>query len=148
MCERVIHKLSNVARKDTVVIERGGIIRGGLWERRFSGFRERKLRPLREQLVGVLACVQVSGKLIDKERTLEEEIQLRERAQLQWKQAERTVDDLQMELQSCSQARDDLGKQLKQAQVQTPPSPPNLAGSSPQECQPEEFESQILCVEA
>lgn len=62
-------------------------------------------------------CVQVSGKLIDKERTLEEEIQLRERIQLQCKQAERTLDDLHMELQSTNQARDDVAKQLKQAQV-------------------------------
>ena len=69
--------------------------------------------------------VQVSGKLMDKERTLEEEIQLRERAQLQWKQAERTVDDLQMELQTSSQARDDLAKQLKQAQVHPSPNPLN-----------------------
>ncbi|XP_077479661.1 uncharacterized protein LOC144091310 [Stigmatopora argus] len=58
----------------------------------------------------------VSGKLIDKEQTLEEEIQLRERLQLQCKQAERTVDDLQMELQTAIQAKDDLTKQLKQAQ--------------------------------
>lgn len=62
-------------------------------------------------------CVQVSGKLIYKEQTLEEEIQLRERIQLQCKQAERMVDDLHMELQSTNQARDDLAKQLKQAQV-------------------------------
>ncbi|XP_040914746.1 cingulin-like protein 1 isoform X2 [Toxotes jaculatrix] len=61
---------------------------------------------------------EVSGKLIDKERTLEEEIQLRERIQLQCKQAERTVDDLHMELQSTNQSRDDLSKQLKQAQEQ------------------------------
>ncbi|XP_061733168.1 uncharacterized protein LOC133536556 [Nerophis ophidion] len=59
---------------------------------------------------------EVSGKLIDKERTLEEEIQLRERLQLQCKQAERTVDDLHMELQATIQARDDLAKQFKQAQ--------------------------------
>ncbi|XP_041816586.1 uncharacterized protein LOC121623380 [Chelmon rostratus] len=59
---------------------------------------------------------EVSGKLIDKERTLEEEIQLRERIQLQCKQAERMVDDLQMELQSTNQTRDDLVKQVKQAQ--------------------------------
>nr|XP_057912514.1 cingulin-like protein 1 [Doryrhamphus excisus] len=59
---------------------------------------------------------EVSGKLIDKERTLEEEIQLRERLQLQCKQAERTVDDLHMELQTTIQARDDLAKQLKLAQ--------------------------------
>lgn len=62
-------------------------------------------------------CEQVSGKLIDKEQTLEEEIQLRERIQLQCKQAERTVDDLHMELHSTNQAKDDLAKQLKQAQV-------------------------------
>ena len=61
--------------------------------------------------------VQVSGKLIDKERTLEEEIQLRERLQLQCKQAERAVDDLTMELQTTNQAKEDLAKQLKQAQV-------------------------------
>ncbi|XP_065822072.1 myosin heavy chain, embryonic smooth muscle isoform isoform X3 [Labrus bergylta] len=59
---------------------------------------------------------EVSGKLIDKERTLEEEIQLRERIQLQCKQAERTVDDLQMELQTTNQTKEDLAKQLKQAQ--------------------------------
>ncbi|CAG5867057.1 unnamed protein product [Menidia menidia] len=59
---------------------------------------------------------EVSGKLIDKERTLEEEIQLRERLQLQCKQAERAVEDLKMELQSTNQAKDDLAKQLKQAQ--------------------------------
>ncbi|XP_049460126.1 cingulin-like protein 1 isoform X3 [Epinephelus fuscoguttatus] len=59
---------------------------------------------------------EVSGKLIDKERTLEEEIQLRERIQLQCKQAERMVDDLQMELQSTNQTKEDLAKQVKQAQ--------------------------------
>ncbi|XP_023268417.1 cingulin-like protein 1 [Seriola lalandi dorsalis] len=70
-----------------------------------------KLEALVSKLQG-----EVSGKLIDKERTLEEEIQLRERIQLQCKQAERTVDDLHMELHSTNQARDDLSKQLKQAQ--------------------------------
>lgn len=59
---------------------------------------------------------EVSGKLIDKERSLEEEIQLRERLQLQCRQAERTVDDLTMELQTTNQAKDDLVKQLKLAQ--------------------------------
>uniref|UniRef100_A0A3P9I3R9 Myosin tail domain-containing protein n=1 Tax=Oryzias latipes TaxID=8090 RepID=A0A3P9I3R9_ORYLA len=59
---------------------------------------------------------EVSGKLIDKERTLEEEIQLRERLQLMCKQAERTVEDLTMELQSTNQAKEDLTKQLKQTQ--------------------------------
>lgn len=59
---------------------------------------------------------EVSSKLTDKERTLEEEIQLRERIQLQCKQAERKVDDLHMELQTTMQARDDLTKQVKQAQ--------------------------------
>lgn len=59
----------------------------------------------------------MSGKLIDKERSLEEEIQLRERLQLQCRQAERTVDDLTMELHSTNQAKDDLAKQVKVAQV-------------------------------
>ncbi|XP_068562106.1 cingulin-like protein 1 [Cebidichthys violaceus] len=59
---------------------------------------------------------EVSGKLIDKEQTLEEEIQLRERIQLQCKQAERTVEDLHMELQNTNQAREDLAKQVKLAQ--------------------------------
>ncbi|XP_064833350.1 cingulin-like isoform X1 [Oncorhynchus masou masou] len=59
---------------------------------------------------------QVSGKLIDKERSLEEEIQLRERVQLQLKQAERSVEDLTMELQTAAQTKEDLDKQLKQAQ--------------------------------
>ncbi|XP_030599132.1 uncharacterized protein LOC115789761 [Archocentrus centrarchus] len=70
-----------------------------------------KLQALVSKLQG-----EVSGKLIDRERSLEEEIQLRERLQLQCKQAERTVDDLTMELYSTNQARDDLVKQLKQAQ--------------------------------
>lgn len=65
----------------------------------------------------VCVCLQVSGKLITKEQTLEEEIQLRERIQLQCKQAERMVDDLQMELHTTNQAKDDLAKQVKQAQV-------------------------------
>ncbi|XP_051267924.1 cingulin-like protein 1 isoform X2 [Dicentrarchus labrax] len=59
---------------------------------------------------------EVSGKLIDKEQTLEEEIQLREKIQLQCKQAERMVDDLHMELQTANQAKEDLIKQVKQAQ--------------------------------
>ncbi|XP_031711784.1 cingulin [Anarrhichthys ocellatus] len=59
---------------------------------------------------------EVSDKLIDKEQTLEEEIQLRERIQLQCKQAERAVDDLHMELQNTNQAREDLAKQVKLAQ--------------------------------
>ncbi|KAL0163450.1 hypothetical protein M9458_042846, partial [Cirrhinus mrigala] len=58
----------------------------------------------------------VTDKLSDKEQTLEEEIQLRERVQLQCKQAERTVEDLRMELQTLSQSRDELSKQLKLAQ--------------------------------
>ncbi|XP_041826558.1 cingulin-like protein 1 [Melanotaenia boesemani] len=71
-----------------------------------------------QRLQGLVSRLQgeVSGKLIDKERTLEEEIQLRERLQLQCKQAERAVDDLTMELQSSYQAKDDLAKQLKQSQ--------------------------------
>ncbi|KAM9841111.1 uncharacterized protein ACBR49_014628 [Aulostomus maculatus] len=59
---------------------------------------------------------EVSGKLIEKERTLEEEIQLRERIQLQCRQAERSVDDLHLELTSTNQTKDDLAKQLKLAQ--------------------------------
>ncbi|CAJ1071119.1 uncharacterized protein LOC121525252 [Xyrichtys novacula] len=70
-----------------------------------------KLQALVNKLQG-----EVSGKLIDKERTLEEEIQLRERIQLQCKQAERSVEDLQMELHTTIQGKEDLAKQLKQAQ--------------------------------
>lgn len=62
-------------------------------------------------------CLQVSGKLIDKEQILEEEIQLRERIQLQCKQAERMVEDLKMELHTTNQAKDELAKQVKVAQV-------------------------------
>ncbi|KAK1883446.1 Cingulin-like protein 1 [Dissostichus eleginoides] len=58
---------------------------------------------------------EVSGKLIDREQTLEEEIQLREKIQLQCKQAERAVEDLKMELQTINQAKDDLAKQVKQS---------------------------------
>ncbi|KAJ8286670.1 hypothetical protein GJAV_G00041810 [Gymnothorax javanicus] len=59
---------------------------------------------------------EVSDRLIDKERTLEDEIQLRERAQLQCKQAERTLEDLRMEMNTMAQSKEDLLKQLKQAQ--------------------------------
>ncbi|XP_051534094.1 cingulin-like protein 1 isoform X2 [Myxocyprinus asiaticus] len=59
---------------------------------------------------------EVTVKLSDREQTLEEEIQLRERVQLQCKQAERTVEDLRVEMQTLSQTRDDLAKQLKLAQ--------------------------------
>ncbi|XP_037402078.1 cingulin-like protein 1 isoform X4 [Pygocentrus nattereri] len=59
---------------------------------------------------------EVSDKLLEKEHSLEEEIQLREKAQLQCKQAERMVEDLQMELQTVTQNRDDLSKQVKQVQ--------------------------------
>ncbi|XP_062409975.1 uncharacterized protein LOC134100642 isoform X2 [Sardina pilchardus] len=59
---------------------------------------------------------EVSGKLSDKEQSLEDEIQLRERIQLQCKQAERHVEDLQMELQTSKQAKEDLAKQLKTIQ--------------------------------
>lgn len=62
-------------------------------------------------------CLQVSGKLIDKEQILEEEIQLRERIQLQCKQAERMVEDLKMELHTTNQAKDELAKQVKVTQV-------------------------------
>ncbi|KAM7369356.1 hypothetical protein PAMP_013630 [Pampus punctatissimus] len=76
--------------------------------------KDQELQRL-QALVGKLQG-EVSGKLIDKERSLEEEIQLRERLQLQCKQAERTVDDLQMELHGTNQTKEDLAKQLKQAQ--------------------------------
>ncbi|KAK3524096.1 hypothetical protein QTP70_017995 [Hemibagrus guttatus] len=59
---------------------------------------------------------EVSDKLMDKERSLEDEIQLREKIQLQCKQAERTVEDLQMELNTVTQNREDLSKQLKLTQ--------------------------------
>lgn len=42
---------------------------------------------------------------------------MREKIQLQCKQAERTVDDLKMELQNTNQAREELAKQVKLAQV-------------------------------
>lgn len=58
---------------------------------------------------------------MDKERSLEEEIQLRERLQLQCKQAERSLEDLRMELYTSNQSRDELSKQLKVAQVTTNP---------------------------
>uniref|UniRef100_UPI0037E8D690 myosin-9 n=1 Tax=Semicossyphus pulcher TaxID=241346 RepID=UPI0037E8D690 len=82
---------------------------------------EETLLEKEQELQGLQTLVnrlqgEVSGKLIDKERTLEEEIQLRERIQLQCKQAERTVDDLQMELHTTNQTKEDLAKQLKQAQ--------------------------------
>ncbi|KAF3848754.1 hypothetical protein F7725_015251 [Dissostichus mawsoni] len=67
-----------------------------------------------QSLVGRLQG-EVSGKLIDREQTLEEEIQLREKIQLQCKQAERAVEDLKMELQTTNQAKDDLAKQVKQS---------------------------------
>ncbi|CAL8318076.1 unnamed protein product [Lota lota] len=70
----------------------------------------------RVQAIVVRLQGEVSGKLIDKERTLEDEIQQRERLQLQCKQAERTVEDLHMELQTANQAREDTMKQLKTAQ--------------------------------
>lgn len=70
--------------------------------------------------------MQVSGKLIDKEQTLEEEIQLRERIDLQRKQAERMVDDLKIELDTANQGKEELAKQIKQAQVRLslPPAGP------------------------
>lgn len=95
--------------------------------------------PLRS--VRLCACVQVSGKLIDKEQTLEEEIQLRERIQLQCKQAERAVDDLKMELHTAGQAKDDLAKQVKQAQVgpHPPPHPPAPPAGLAEESRPQGF---------
>ncbi|KAI4816271.1 hypothetical protein KUCAC02_008603, partial [Chaenocephalus aceratus] len=72
-------------------------------------------------LVSTQASVELSlhqklrGELIDREQTLEEEIQLREKIQLQCKQAERAVEDLTMELQTTNQAKDDLAKHVKQS---------------------------------
>ncbi|CAG00970.1 unnamed protein product [Tetraodon nigroviridis] len=60
--------------------------------------------------------LRLETELIDKEQTLEEEIQLRERIQLQCKQAERMVEDLKMELHTTNQAKDELAKQIKTAQ--------------------------------
>ncbi|XP_023667466.1 uncharacterized protein [Paramormyrops kingsleyae] len=59
---------------------------------------------------------EIAEKLTDKEKSLEEEIQLRERIQLQCKQAERTVEDLQMELEAMAQSKEEVVKQLKQTQ--------------------------------
>ncbi|KAG7481557.1 hypothetical protein MATL_G00067960 [Megalops atlanticus] len=59
---------------------------------------------------------EVSVKLTDKERALEEEIKRREWAQLQCKQAERKAKDLQAELHMLTQSKEDMVKQLKQAQ--------------------------------
>ncbi|KAJ8415625.1 hypothetical protein AAFF_G00426050 [Aldrovandia affinis] len=59
---------------------------------------------------------EVSEKMTDKEQALEKEIQQRERAQLQCKQAERTARDMQAELQTLILLKEDLAKQLKQAQ--------------------------------
>lgn len=66
---------------------------------------------------GYVCLTQIAEKLTDKEKSLEEEIQLRERIQLQCKQAERTVEDLQMELEAMAQSKEDVVKQLKQTQV-------------------------------
>ncbi|XP_062868081.1 cingulin-like protein 1 isoform X2 [Trichomycterus rosablanca] len=76
--------------------------------------KEQEVQRL-QQIIGRLQG-EVSDKLTDKERTLEDEIQLREKIQLQCKQAERAVEDLQMELQTVIQNRDDLSKQLKLTQ--------------------------------
>ncbi|XP_068430309.1 cingulin [Clinocottus analis] len=77
---------------------------------------EKEQELLRLQILVDRLQGEVSGKLIDREQTLEEEIQLRERIQLQCKQAERSVDDLHMELQSTNQTKEDLAKQVKVAQ--------------------------------
>ncbi|KAF4077031.1 hypothetical protein AMELA_G00203440 [Ameiurus melas] len=76
--------------------------------------KEQEIMSLK-QIVSRLQA-EVSDKLMDKEQSLEDEIQLREKIQLQCKQAERTVEDLQMELNTLAQTRDDLSKQLKLAQ--------------------------------
>ncbi|XP_036383659.1 cingulin-like protein 1 isoform X2 [Megalops cyprinoides] len=59
---------------------------------------------------------EVSDRLTDKERALEEEIKRCEWAQLQCKQAERKAKDLQAELHTLTQSKQDTVKQLKQAQ--------------------------------
>ncbi|KAK5878533.1 hypothetical protein CesoFtcFv8_023932 [Champsocephalus esox] len=89
-------------------------------QQRVEELEEELLEKEQEQqrlhsLVGRLQG-EVSGKLIDREQTLEEEIQLREKIQLQCKQAERAVEDLKMELQTTNQAKDDLAKHVKQSQ--------------------------------
>lgn len=53
---------------------------------------------------------------------------MRERIQLQCKQAERMVDDLKMELHTANQAKEDLAKQVKQAQVLLLSPPAGLVG--------------------
>ncbi|XP_028658384.2 cingulin-like protein 1 isoform X2 [Erpetoichthys calabaricus] len=55
-------------------------------------------------------------KLLDKDQRLEEETQLRERFQLQAKQAERHIEDLHLEIQGLTQTKEDLNKQLKSNQ--------------------------------
>ncbi|XP_075885380.1 uncharacterized protein LOC142890323 isoform X2 [Nelusetta ayraudi] len=76
-----------------------------------------KEQELQRQLILISKLQgEVSGKLIDKEQTLEEEIQLRERIDLQRKQAERMVDDLKIELDTANQGKEELAKQIKQAQ--------------------------------
>ncbi|KAJ8338834.1 hypothetical protein SKAU_G00356200 [Synaphobranchus kaupii] len=77
---------------------------------------EKNMELQKLQLLVNRLQAEVSGKLIDKEQSLEEEIQLRERAQLQCKQAERTLEDLRMEMQTMAQTKEDLVKQLKQSQ--------------------------------
>ncbi|XP_066502052.1 myosin heavy chain, embryonic smooth muscle isoform-like isoform X2 [Hoplias malabaricus] len=81
-----------------------------------EGILEKDQEMLRLQQIVNRLQGEVSDKLLDKELSLEQEIQLREKLQLQCKQAERAVEDLQMELQTATQARDDLAKQVKQAQ--------------------------------
>ncbi|KAI1900027.1 hypothetical protein AGOR_G00045780 [Albula goreensis] len=61
---------------------------------------------------------EVSEKRSDKEWALEKQIQLREQAELQCKQAERTAKDTQAELQTLNLLKEELAKQLKQAKDQ------------------------------
>ncbi|KAG9331531.1 hypothetical protein JZ751_018934 [Albula glossodonta] len=61
---------------------------------------------------------EVSEKRSDKEWALEKQIQLREQAELQCKQAERTAKDAQAELQTLNMLKEDLARQLKQAKDQ------------------------------
>lgn len=109
--ELILEKDQEIQRLELTVSKLQGEVSGG----HSRGGRGRPAGASGSPWVSV--WVQVSGKLIDKERSLEDEIQLRERLQLQVRQAERTVDDLTLELQATNHTKDDLTKQLKTAQV-------------------------------
>ncbi|KAG5272013.1 hypothetical protein AALO_G00160680 [Alosa alosa] len=81
-----------------------------------------RLQEIISRLQGeIFACVGIDinrslVKLVIRRESGRDEIQLRERIQLQCKQAERHVEDLQMELQTSKQAKEELAKQLKSIQ--------------------------------